>query len=379
MRILFCSPNPLRSDLGAPKVLIEVARALEKRGWSCTLTGPDDLPPPLRSEPTEPWLAHAHCLRRFLLAQATHYEVVDYDHVYLPFPRAEFAPAPLFVARSVLLAQHLETITIPARLRTRLKRLVRRRAYQAEMRGVVAAADRTVREADLVNVSSWEDRDELVRRGVPPHRIAVLPFGMTAERYREFAALPLDLPARPAVAFVGTFDPRKGALDFPRLVRRVADALPEVRFRLLGTRGMVPDADGVLRRFPRRLRDRLQVEPSFPPERLPELLRGASVGVFPSYMEGFGFGVLEMLAAGLPVVAYRAPGVSMMLPGELLVPPGDIDAMADRVVKLLHDPAALAAARRWARERAGEFGWQDVARDTEITYLEAITARERTL
>ena len=41
-----------------------------------------------------------------------------------------------------------------------------------------------------------------------------------------------------------------------------------------------------------------------------------SAGAFPSHCEGFPFGVLEMLAAGLPVVAYRAPGAPMMIGGQ---------------------------------------------------------------
>src|SRR5262249_39106222 len=157
---------------------------------------------------------------------------------------------------------------------------------------------------------------------------------------------------RPVVAFVGTFDYRKGATDFPSLVSQVALAVPEVKFRLLGTTGLMKSADQVRAFFPARARRRMEVVPHYDPEALPELLAGPWVGVFRSYYEGFAFGVLEMLAAGIPVIAYDAPGPPMMLKREALVPPGDVGAMADKVIALLQGGSLLDAARLAARATA---------------------------
>ena len=96
-------------------------------------------------------------------------------------------------------------------------------------------------------------------------------------------------------------------MSSPILVDRVVRQVPGVIFRLLGTAGLVRDADGVRRYFPRRLWPRLEICPRYDPNELPGLLAGVSIGVFPSRVEGSPYGVLEMLAWAIPVIAYDAP------------------------------------------------------------------------
>jgi glycosyltransferase involved in cell wall biosynthesis len=237
----------------------------------------------------------------------------------------------------------------------------------------VAQTDTTVRHADLTVVSNDRDATALIGHGADPDRIAVSPLGLTAGRRREFAAVPDAVPARPVVGFVGTFDPRKGMCEFPGLVDRVAGHVPGVTFRLLGTAGMVPDAEGVRRYFPRKLRPRLEIVPRYDPKDLPGLLTGVSVGVFPSRVESFGYGVLEMLAAAVPVIAYDAPGPHVMLPPEFRVPIGAVGELADRTAALLNDPIRLLGARRAARERSRGFAWEEIACRTADRYRAELT------
>jgi glycosyltransferase involved in cell wall biosynthesis len=180
----------------------------------------------------------------------------------------------------------------------------------------------------------------------------------------------------PKIAFVGTFDYRKGASEFPELVRRLVNQIPAVTFRLIGTRGMFPTEHAVLQHFPRQLRAHIEVIPSFRPDDLPALLAPCSLGVFPSYMEGFSFGMLEMMAASLPVIAYDAPGAPMMLPPEFLVPKGDVAELSRKVIALLLDPEELARTRKWAREQSQGFSWERAARRTAEAYGAAIQRRE---
>ncbi len=146
--------------------------------------------------------------------------------------------------------------------------------------------------------------------------------------------------------------------------------MPHCRFRLLGAN--YRDANEVLRYFPPKFRANLEIQSRFEPEQLPELLSDCSLGIFPSYLESFGFGVLEMLAASLPVIAYDAPGPPMMLPREYLVPRGDVQAMSSKVVALLSSPDEIAAARAWARRRAREFTWERSARLTSQVYANGL-------
>jgi glycosyltransferase involved in cell wall biosynthesis len=366
-RILFCSPVPLDPKLGMVKHCIELADSLRRLGWETHAVGPEEIAGgPIRVTPdTFPPL-----LRDFLRRNAAGYNVVEYDHVYLPFPRSDFPAGPLFVARCMLLHHHLLTIPIPPirGLWPGLRHVLDAGWRRRRLRRIVDQTDETVRHADLTIVSNDRDAAALVKNGADPDRIAVLPLGLTSERLRQLAAASDAVPDQPLVGFVGTFDPRKGMREFPALVDRISLGVPGVTFRLLGTAGLVPHAEGVLRLFARRLRPLLDVRPRFDPEALPGLLQGVSVGVFPSRVESFGYGVLEMLAAAVPVVAYDAPGPHAMLSPDFLVPIGDGDGMAAKVSGLLHDHVRLLEARRWARARAREFDWDRVAVRTASTY-----------
>src|SRR5438034_5839609 len=108
MRILFCSRTHLSKELGASKVLIELAEEMERLGWQCTLLSPHDVAPDLNGKADY----HNH-LRRYLIEHADNYDVVEYDHGHLPFPRKDFSAGTLFVARSVLLGHHFNKIAIP--------------------------------------------------------------------------------------------------------------------------------------------------------------------------------------------------------------------------------------------------------------------------
>ena len=135
----------------------------------------------------------------------------------------------------------------------------------------------------------------LIRSGVLADKIVVFPFGLSDDRAAAFGRLPCERGHQNVVAFVGTFDWRKGAA----VCQHHADgatSVPGVKFRLLGTRGMY--ATDVARHFPKSLNRHLEVVPTFEPPSLLNLLSDCALGFFPSYIEGFGFGVLEMLAAG---------------------------------------------------------------------------------
>ncbi len=366
MKILFCSHVTLSRELGAPRVVLELADALRPLGWECEVVGPQDLP-------AAPGLAYARALREYLHRRAGEFDVVDYDYQYLPFPRREFAAGTLLVARSVLLIHYLRTVFPPEVnfFHQRVKSWLTRGRVRGQRRyaGYIADAQTTTEQADAVNVANDDDRRTLLAAGIAPEKIAVVPYGLNAA---EFAALaPLNTGAAalpPRVCFLGTFDARKGGADLPKICARIARRVPGCRFRLVGTAGLHRTREAVLSFFPRGLRAAVEVVPQFGRADLPGLLEGCTAGVFPSYYEGFGFGVLEMLAAGIPVVAYRCPGPPAMLGEEFLVPRGDHVAMADRVAALLEDESARRRAAGWARDRAGTFPWEAAARQTDEDY-----------
>jgi glycosyltransferase involved in cell wall biosynthesis len=78
---------------------------------------------------------------------------------------------------------------------------------------------------------------------------------------------------------------------------------------------------------------------------LEEEYHSARMFVLPSYFEGYGMAFAEALTRGLPVVACAAGAVPKTVPADagVLVPPGDADALAQALRRLLTNPAELRA------------------------------------
>ena len=85
----------------------------------------------------------------------------------------------------------------------------------------------------------------------------------------------------------------------------------------------------------------VQVIGKLGPDDLREAYQSASVFVFPTFNDGFGMVLLEAMASGLPVVATRVGGNPVLVEDEmtgLLVRPGDPDALAKAIIRLVEDP-----------------------------------------
>ena len=109
-----------------------------------------------------------------------------------------------------------------------------------------------------------------------------------------------------------------------------------------------------------------------------QLLTHATVFACPSLYEPLGIVNLEAMACGTAVVGSRVGGIpEVVADGStgLLVPPSDLQALADALNTLVRDTALADAMGRAGRERCvAEFGWRAVAEQTAALYSELISA-----
>lgn len=108
------------------------------------------------------------------------------------------------------------------------------------------------------------------------------------------------------------------------------------------------------------------------------LLALSDLYVFPSVAEGLGVAVIEAMAAGKPVVAFRiAPLTEFIEHGGsgYLVEPLDVSALARSACDILSDPdTARAFAERGRRIAAERFDIGNIAREVEAVYLTVLAA-----
>ena len=369
MRILIVTrQRSLDATLGTTTAFHHLIPAWEALGHEVTVWAND------KGRPETAWRA---ALPSRLQAVADQFDVVEVPEQALTDTRADYPAACLLVERRQLWTTAARATRAPAAFPNLLERLRRRvRRVVRPARGPEAAPLTPEAEscADLILVLNHQDARELIQQGRAPSTVTVQPYAVPSTDAARFAQLQPQRSAR-RVVFVGTFDFRKGAVDLVTLFRHLDARVPEVRLRLVGARGMWRSAWRVRSVFPLRLQRRLEVVMRFDRVDLPHLLEAGSVGVFPSYWEGFGMGALEMMAAGLPTAAYAVPGPQDFVPAEGLHAPGEVAALADTLTRWLTCEDSWSAARAQARSAAQGFSWSQIARATVDVYAAQLAVK----
>lgn len=102
---------------------------------------------------------------------------------------------------------------------------------------------------------------------------------------------------------------------------------------------------------------------------LAALYSGAECLLHAALLEGFGLTPLESLAAGTPVVGYRAGAVEEVVgDAGVLVNSDRADALGDALVAYLADAALQERLRSVAKARSALFSWERAAADTLALY-----------
>src|SRR5919198_1102611 len=207
--------------------------------------------------------------------------------------------------------------------------------------------------------------EELAARGIPRAKIVVVPPG------RDVAAPPQGPPPdlrrgrRCAVLCVANWVPRKGIVQLLEAVARIpADA---VTLHLVGdeTADQAYAARVRARLSGPDLRDRVVVHGPISTERVAAMYAGADVFALPSTKEPYGTVWGEAMAAGLPVVGWRAGNLPYLADDGVegfLLQEGDIDGLARALHRLADDePSRRRMGEAAARRAAARPTWKETA------------------
>jgi glycosyltransferase involved in cell wall biosynthesis len=196
---------------------------------------------------------------------------------------------------------------------------------------------------------SEETAAALRRYGVPPARIAIVPPG--TDKPADGAAPP---PPRTGLRLlsVASVTPRKGHLVLIAALATLTDLAWQLR--CIGSLTRDPAAAAALHRSIAEsgLGGRVALVGECAPAALGAEYRAADCFVLPSFHEGYGMVFAEAMAHGLPIVAARAGAVPDTVPESagLLVPPGDVAALAAALRRVIADGALRRRLAVGARE-----------------------------
>jgi glycosyltransferase involved in cell wall biosynthesis len=171
---------------------------------------------------------------------------------------------------------------------------------------------------------------------------------------------------RPFVLFIGTIEPRKN-LDvlfdayeaLPGAVRR------EFELVIAGPIGWAPAATTARLQGFRHLG-------YLPESDIAPLTAAATVFAYPSLYEGFGFPVVQAMAAGVPVVTSNVSSLPEVAgDAAVLVDPRSAGELRDALCRLLLSPELRAGLVARGRARAADFRWEKCAAES-LQFFERI-------
>jgi len=210
--------------------------------------------------------------------------------------------------------------------------------------------DRRLRDielADRILVPSEHIAEVLARFGTPRERITVIPYAADTRRFRPLPGKRHDTSC--TFLFAGGITQRKGIKYLLQAWRRVRR--PGWRLQLLGG---LPSDPGPLAGYLGEVEHLGRVAHS----EMPARMATADVFVFPSLFEGSAVVTYEALASGLPTLVTPEAGSVVREGSEgFLVPPADVEALAEAMERLGSDPALRESMAVAARARAEEFDW----------------------
>ena len=206
---------------------------------------------------------------------------------------------------------------------------------------------------------------------VDPHRVRCVPLAPSPVPDADVAVARNLVGADRFVLALGTVEPRK---DLPGLVAAfdmVADTDADIRLVVAGPDGWGADelatAIAGSRHRARIVRlgwvDALQRA---------SLLRAAAVLAYPSRYEGFGLPPLEAMSVGTPVVATDVPAVAETCSdAALLVPVGDLEALAGAIASVIGDDTVAQRLRSAGALRAEHYSWDRTVAAMTALYRDA--------
>jgi len=246
-----------------------------------------------------------------------------------------------------------------------------------------------LRAADRVIAVSPHIADQAMQLGVQSRRVRVIRSGVDAEHFsprpqaRAAARASLGIsPETRLVLFVGNLEPRKQVDVLLRALASVRGNVPEAALIVVGSgeSGGVQDQTARLSRLTHDLgleaEDAVRFIGWADDAQLLDYYAAADVFALPSSSEAQGIVALEAMACALPVVATAVGGLlGTIQDGRtgFLVPPGDVEALAERLQVLLVDEGrrqVIGAAARQAVER--EFSWARAIEATIEVYREVL-------
>ena len=202
-----------------------------------------------------------------------------------------------------------------------------------------------------------------------PGEYKIVPNGVEPGRYQRAVPIARYRDGVPNILFVGRMEPRKGLIHLLRAFRKLQRDGVRARLLLVGTG---PGEREARRYVLTRQLENVEFLGRVPEGQKAQLFKTADIYVSPATgRESFGIVLLEAMSAGAPIICSDIHGYRGVVRRDrdgLLVEPGNADALAASMRRLIDDPQLRAKLSRAGEERAQLFTWERVGQAVEEYY-----------
>jgi len=247
-------------------------------------------------------------------------------------------------------------------------------------RGLYVTIEKTaVRYCDRLVVVTSKDIEKGLAKGIGrSQKYRVVRSGIELNRFGKPTVPPaetrraLGIPdGSPVVGSVLRMDPAKAPLDLVAAFARISREHPDTWFVIVGDGALKPQVDRAVEEAGIAGRVVMTGERSD----VPELMAVFDIFLLSSLWEGLPRVLPQAMATKLPIVSTRVDGCAEAVSDGVngyLVEPRDIDAMAERVGRLIADPELRARMGAEGLRRAPEFDAARMVSDMDAVYQELL-------
>jgi glycosyltransferase involved in cell wall biosynthesis len=367
MKILFISEVPLIAELGAGKVQFELKKRLVEMGVEVSQFDSRDAFPNKRTRLDRILgKTFSEVAKKYIQENGCKYDVIDAPIADLPYSKIELNFNGILIARSHGLSslhnntrmQYLYNVKLERKTRIKnvigdILRMLERHKPKDSINKSLEASDRIIllnrKEKEYIDKNaSLKIKSKVIYNGKP----------YMLEQYNS-----IDRSNFKKIVFIGRWSKDKGAHDLLNIIKALSLGNSNYSFLILGT------GNNRAHQLALESLEGLNVEiiPTFLPKDLTSLLSEVKIGLFPSYMEGFSFAVIEQMSLGIPVIAYDIPGVQDALSefkDELLSPISDWKSALDKARKILEaDYKNYLSLSEAIQLKSNDFSWEKIAND----------------
>ena len=236
---------------------------------------------------------------------------------------------------------------------------------------IVELSKRLIR-VDRIIVHSQQHRDKLIKRGINPIRITVIPHGAYTifKKYDEYT----EIKEENSILLFGHNPLGKGAEYLIKATPLVSKKVPDVKVIIAG--------EGASKCYKYITNNKeFEIYDEFiPNERVSELFQRAKVVVLPYPLSTGGHsGVLTIaFSFGKPIIVTNVgdfPNIVKNGREGFVVPPKNPRALADALIKILEDDKLRKKMERNALKKAEELSWDNIAKMHIKVYEEVLNER----